>query len=79
MWVKIRDLQVGFQKAQAAYIAYGEENSDSIESTRVRDEKLAEFDEWMFDYYTLEKVAYAQNPDWLEEQEQQEPQKDTVQ
>lgn len=70
--VKIRDLQAGFKKAQAAYLLYGEENADSIEATRVRDEKLAEFDEWMFDYYTLEKIGYAQNPDWLEEQEAQD-------
>jgi len=31
-----------------------------MESTHIRDEKMAELNEWMYDYYALSKVAYLQ-------------------
>lgn len=46
-----------------AYKNYCTISSEAIESTRVRDLKMAELTAWMMDYYTLSKVAHAQRAD----------------
>lgn len=43
-----------------AYKNYCTISSEAIESTRVRDLQMVEFNKWMLDYYTLFKVAYQQ-------------------
>lgn len=52
-----------FVEANIAYSVYQKENAESIEATRIRDEKMAELDEWMYDYYALLKVAKIKRTD----------------
>lgn len=54
-----------FIKANSAYSIYQNENDEAVESTRVSDEKLAELDEWMYDFYALLKVAKIKRPDLM--------------
>lgn len=49
-----------YLKAKASYYAYNRENKEAVESTRIRDAKLAEMDECMYDYFSLYKVALQQ-------------------
>jgi len=39
------------------------DSTEAVESTRVCNEKMAELDEWMYDYYALLKVAKIKRPD----------------
>ena len=49
-----------YLEARETYNIYNSENAEAMESTRIRDEKMAELNEWMYDYYALSKVAYLQ-------------------
>ena len=49
-----------YYEAREAYNIYKSENAEAMESTRIRDEKMAELNEWMYDYFSLSKVAYLQ-------------------
>jgi len=46
--------------AKSAYYQYNRENKEAIDATRLRDAKLAEMDECMYDYFSLYKVALQQ-------------------
>jgi len=54
---KIEQFQALFLNARAANSNYTREFSLAMESTRVRDQKMALLDEWMTEYYTMRKVA----------------------
>lgn len=58
-----------YNKSKTAYEKYGKDTALSVEVTRVRNQKMEELDEWMYDYYALRKVAYTLNPDWLDGQD----------
>lgn len=49
------------------YNAYCIENAESMNATRIRDEKMAELNEWMYDYYALAKVAFRQRNEFTTE------------
>jgi len=55
--VKIEQFQAVFLNARAAGSNYTREYSLAMESTRVRDQKMAILDDWMTEYYTMRKVA----------------------
>lgn len=58
-----------FLNAQTQYNKYLKENSEAVEATKFRDERMAELDEWMYDYYALAKVAYLQKNEFSNEQQ----------
>jgi len=64
---RIENCQSLYIKSRDLYNAYCTENAESMNATRIRDEKMAELNEWMYDYYALAKVAYQQRNDFIEE------------
>lgn len=66
---KIRSFYNLYQLANDAYSSLNREHGEALEATKNRDSKIAVLDEWMYEYYSFEKVAFAQNPGWLEELE----------
>lgn len=60
---KINDNFMAVKKLQSFYNDYCRESQESKAATKFRDQKIAELDEWMSDYYKLYKVAHAINSD----------------
>jgi len=50
-----------FTNANNDYNQYKLESADAHDSTKVRDQRMAELNDWMYDYYALYKVAYLQH------------------
>jgi len=59
---RIENYRAGFVAARKAHNAFIIEDSETVEATRIRDEKMAILDEWMMDYYSISKIALANRP-----------------
>ena len=68
----LTQFQDEYRKSRFAYNELNKESGDAVQATRVRDKKIAELDDWMYEYYGFLKIAYAQNPNWLAEQQAEE-------
>jgi len=66
---KIRSYHDLYLLANDAYSKLNKEYGEAVEATSDRDKKVAIMDEWMYEYYSFEKVAFAQNPGWLDQLE----------
>jgi len=62
---RMKDCHNSYLDTRSAYNDYIKENTQSVEATKERDEKMEILDGWMYDYYSLAKVAYAQRPDLM--------------
>lgn len=62
---KVNACNDSFLKAKTAYADFCKENSEAVEATAIRDAKMAELNEWMYDYYALAKVAYLQKNEFV--------------
>lgn len=69
---RLTALQIAFLTAQKYYNHYYKEQSEAVEATRIRDDKMAILDEWMTDYYTIAKFALARNSEFEEEPNNQQ-------
>lgn len=56
---RISDCYNNYLQALADYKNYVIKNTESAESTRLRDLKMAVLNEWMLEYYSLHKIAFA--------------------
>lgn len=56
---RINDCYRNYQQALADYKTYLLKNTESVEATRQRDLKIAVLNEWMLEYYSLHKIAFA--------------------
>jgi len=76
----LRSYQEHYLKTHARYNDLNKESADATMATKTRDDLLAVLDEWMYEFYSIAKVAYALNPHWLQEQqlEEQEDEAETV-
>jgi len=66
---RVKACRDSFLTAQTQYTTYLKEHSEAVEATKFRDEKMAELNEWMYDYYALAKVAYLQKNEYSHEQQ----------
>jgi len=66
---RIENYRAGFVAARKAHNAFIIEDSEAVEATRIRDEKMAVLDEWMMDYYSISKIALANRPELSTEQQ----------
>lgn len=64
--------QEEYRAARTAFNNLSRDSVDAKEATRVRNQKMAELDKWMREYYTFAKIAYELNPDWLDIQQAEE-------
>jgi len=64
---KVAQFQNNFLTAQKKYDQYYKEQSEAVEATRIRDDKMAILDEWMMDYYTIAKFALVRTTEFEEE------------
>lgn len=61
---RIENYRAGFVTARKAHNAFIIEDSEAVEATRIRDEKMAILDEWMMDYYSISKIALTNRPEF---------------
>jgi len=59
---RIENYRASFVTARDAHNTFIIEDSQAVEATRIRDEKMAVLDEWMMDYYSIAKIALANAP-----------------
>jgi len=64
---KINKFRDNFIAARIKRNAFIKEDSEAVEATRIRDEKMAILDDWMMDYYTISKIAFAARPELSEQ------------
>jgi len=60
---KIAKYHDSFIKARDKHNLFLKEDSEAVEATRIRDDKMAILDEWMMEYYTISKIAFAERDD----------------
>ena len=56
---RINHIKEIYIQANAARNLFFREDSEAVDATRIRDEKMAILDDWMMDYYSIAKVALA--------------------
>jgi len=61
---KINNYRSQFVLTRDAHNAFIKENSEAIDATNIRDERMALLDEWMMDYYSIAKIALANRPEF---------------
>jgi len=61
---KINDYRAQFVITRNAHNAFIKENSEAVEATVIRDDRMALLDEWMLDFYAIAKIALANRPEF---------------
>ena len=63
----IRGYIRNYDATQSAYTAFYKEDSEAVNATRLRDEKVEALCDFLYDFFILARIAFADQPDLLKQ------------